>query len=49
MLALGLLLALLLGWRARPRFPQQAFGANAVLMCAGFVLAGNQFAGYLFT
>ena len=48
-LALGLLLALLLGWRARPRFAQQAFGANAVLMCAGFVLAGNQFAGYLFS
>ena len=47
-LALSLILALLLTWRRRPSFAQQAFGANAVLMCAGFVLAGQQFAGYLF-
>ena len=47
-LALSLILAVLLAWRRRPAFQRQAFGANAVLMCAGFVLAGNQFAGYLF-
>ena len=47
-LALSLILVMLLAWRRRPAFERQAFGANAVLMCAGFVLAGNQFAGYLF-
>lgn len=47
--ALGLMLLALLQWRRREDFPAQAFAANSVLMCAGFILAGNQFAGYVFT
>jgi len=46
--ALGLILIALVTWRARPGFPRHAFAANAVLMCAGFVLAGNQIAGYIY-
>ncbi len=47
--ALGLVLLLLVTWRRQPGFARQAYGANAVLLCAGFVLAGNQFAGWLLT
>ena len=47
LLALCLMLLVLLQWRRQPRFRSQAFVLNAVVMCAGFVLAGNQFAGYL--
>lgn len=47
--ALGLILIALLQWRRRENFPAQAFVANSFLMCAGFMLAGNQFAGFLFT
>lgn len=46
--ALGLILIGLVAWRARPGFDRHAFAANALLMCAGFVLAGNQVAGYVF-
>jgi len=45
--ALGLMLLLLIRWRTSGHFRQHAFTANTVLMCAGFVLAGNQFAGYI--
>lgn len=47
--ALALILIALLAWRRRPGFEQHAFAANAVLMCAGFMLAGNQVAGYVFS
>ena len=46
--ALGLILIALVAWRTRPGFNRHAFAANAALMCAGFVLAGNQIAGYLY-
>lgn len=49
LLALSLILTALLQWRRLPGFTAQAFAANIVLMCAGFVLAGNQFAGYVFS
>ena len=48
-MALCLVLLVLLPWRRSRRFNGQAFAVNTLLMCAGFVLAGNQFAGYLFT
>ncbi len=46
--ALTILLGGLLYWRTKPSFKRAAFNTNALLMCAGFVLAGHQFAGYLF-
>jgi hypothetical protein len=49
LLALCIILLALLQWRRQPRFRAQAFVLNSVVMCAGFVLAGNQFAGYLFS
>jgi hypothetical protein len=48
LLALAVMLALLVSWRTSPSFSRQAFTVNCVLMSAGFVLAGHQFAGYLF-
>ena len=48
LLALGLILIALLEWRRHSAFAAQAFAANSILMCAGFVLAGNQLAGYVF-
>jgi hypothetical protein len=47
--ALTLILGALLYWRKGPAFQSQAFTANCLLMCAGFVLAGNQFMGYLWS
>ena len=43
----GMLLAFAF-WRRSGRFGQHAFAANWMLLVAGFVLAGNQIAGYLF-
>ncbi|GAB5453447.1 MAG: HupE/UreJ family protein [Halioglobus sp.] len=48
LLALGLLLLVLASWRRTASFAQHAFAANTLLMAAGFTLAGNQLAGYLF-
>jgi hypothetical protein len=48
-LALALMLLLLLRWRQGDRFQGQAFAVNMLVMSAGFLLAGNQFAGYLFS
>jgi hypothetical protein len=48
-LALSIILIALLQWRRMPSFALHAFTANTILMCAGFALAGNQLAGYLFT
>lgn len=46
-LALGLIVLVLAQWRQRINFEKHAFIANTLLMGAGFVLAGYQFAGYL--
>lgn len=48
-LALAIVLVLLLRWRRTAYFQRQAFVLNAIVMCAGFLLAGNQFAGYLYS
>jgi len=45
--ALALILWVLILWRRRPGFEAHAFASNTVLMCAGFLLAGHQFAGFL--
>jgi hypothetical protein len=47
-LALSIILIALLQWRRMQSFKAHAFTANSILMCAGFLLAGNQLAGYLF-
>lgn len=47
--ALGLILLVLLHWRRQPDFARHAWAANIILMCAGFLLAGNQLAGYVLT
>jgi len=47
LLALALILLFLLSWRQRQSFAAQAFYINSALMCAGFMLAGYQFTGYL--
>lgn len=49
LLALAIILVLLLRWRRSAYFQRQAFALNTVVMCAGFLLAGNQFAGYLYS
>jgi hypothetical protein len=49
LLALAMILVLLLRWRRTGSFQRQAFAFNTLLMCAGFLLAGNQFAGYMFS
>ena len=47
MVALSVVLLLLMKWRLSPAFQRQAFAANAVVMCCGFVFAGFQITGYL--
>jgi hypothetical protein len=47
-LALTLILAAMTLWRRTPMFERTAAGANVLLMLAGFVLAGEQLAGYIF-
>jgi lysylphosphatidylglycerol synthetase-like protein (DUF2156 family) len=49
LLALAVILVLLLRWRRSAYFQRQAFAINTVVMCAGFLLAGNQFTGYLYS
>lgn len=49
LLALTAILIAMGFWRRTAAFARQAFGANAVLMCAGFLLTGYQLAGYLQT
>ncbi len=46
-IALTIIVLILLQWRRREGFQRHAFIANTLLMSAGFVLAGYQFAGYL--
>ena len=47
LLALSVLIAFVVAWRSSRRFSQHAIAFNVVLMFAGFLLAGQQFAGYL--
>jgi len=47
-LALTLILAAMTLWRRTRIFEPMARGANVLLMLAGFVLAGQQVAGYIF-
>ena len=47
-LALSVILAAMTLWRGTPAFERTATGANVLLMLAGFVLAGQQVAGYIF-
>jgi hypothetical protein len=44
---LTVVVILLNAWRAHPSFAKRAYVANVLLMTAGFVLAGQQIAGYL--
>ena len=46
MIALGLILLVMSHWRARPAFMRQAYGANVLMMVAGFALMGLQITGY---
>ncbi|KRG60210.1 MULTISPECIES: HupE/UreJ family protein [Stenotrophomonas] len=46
LLALAFILIVMGFWRRSPMFARQAFGANAVLMTAGFLLIGYQLTGY---
>ncbi len=47
--ALFLIVLALMSWRRSAAFQHQAFAVNSLLMCAGFILAGSQFVGYLLT
>jgi len=47
-LALSVILAAMTLWRRTSVFERSAAGANVLLMLAGFVLAGQQLAGYIF-
>jgi hypothetical protein len=46
LMALGLILTAMTQWRARPAFARQAYGANVLMMVAGFALMGLQITGY---
>lgn len=46
LLALAVMVIAMDYLRASPRFQRNAYAANATLVCAGFVLAGHQLAGY---
>lgn len=47
-LALSVILVAMTLWRRTAAFDRTAAGANVLLMLAGFVLAGQQVAGYIF-
>ena len=46
-LALTLVMALLMAWRAYPGYVRHAFATNTLLMCAGFLLLGYQLSAYV--
>lgn len=46
LLALAGILVAMGWWRCRPSFIRQAYSANVVMMCAGFILIGYQLTGY---
>jgi hypothetical protein len=47
-IALSLILLAMTVWRRTPTFAPAAAGANILLMAAGFVLAGQQLAGFIY-
>ncbi|NHZ44150.1 HupE/UreJ family protein [Massilia aquatica] len=47
LLALGMILMVMRYWRSTASFARHAVTSNLALMCAGFVLAGYQFTGFL--
>jgi hypothetical protein len=47
LLALAVIFSVLLLWRRQTDFARHAFAVNSVLLCAGLVLFGHQFTGYL--
>jgi len=47
LLALAAILVMMTRWRATPSFARQAYGANVLMMIAGFTLMGFQIAGYV--
>jgi hypothetical protein len=47
LVVLAVVVIFLNAWRAHPSFVRRAYIANVLLMTAGFVLAGQQIAGYL--
>ena len=49
LLALAAILVVMTRWRATPSFVRQAYGANVLMMVAGFTLMGFQIAGYIVT
>jgi hypothetical protein len=46
LLALSVILAIIVWWRKQPGFMRQATVANAIILCAGFLLMEYQLAGY---
>ncbi len=46
-LALGVILILMGYWRRHSNFLQQAYHANVVIMCIGFILLGYQLTGFI--
>ncbi|MCR5878721.1 HupE/UreJ family protein [Phenylobacterium sp. J367] len=48
LLALSVLVLVFAAWRATPAFRRTAVAANLLLMTAGFVLTGQQLAGFAF-
>jgi hypothetical protein len=48
-LALGAILLAMNFWRTTSSFLRHAYATNVALMAAGFILAGYQMAGYVFT
>lgn len=49
LLALSAILIVMSYWRWKPSFWRHAYTANAVMMAAGFVLAGYQIAGFFYS
>ncbi|PWF48836.1 HupE/UreJ family protein [Massilia glaciei] len=49
LLALGMILVAMRHWRTTGSFARHALSGNIALMCAGFVLAGYQFTGFMST
>ncbi len=49
LMALAAILLVMNRWRATPSFARQAYGANVLMMTAGFALMGFQIVGYVIT
>ena len=48
-MALAAILVVMNHWRATASFARQAYGANVLMMSAGFALMGFQIVGYFST